>query len=105
MIDGVKIEMGGQEWIVPPINLKGIRKIQPLLPHLEKLKFDTDEGVNAVVQVVQVALSRNYPEVTAEQIEDMVDMDNLPKIVQAIMNVSGLVPKAMTGAPVQVDAP
>jgi hypothetical protein len=98
MIEGTTVMMGGQGWVIPPLNLKSVRKIQPLIPVLNAMDIASPEAVDAMVELVFIALQRNYPDVTKDQVEDMVDLGNLQGIVNAVMNVSGLGPKAMTGA-------
>lgn len=99
MIDGTPVKLGGTEYIVPPLNLKAVRLIQPLLPKLNSMNLQDPETIDAMVELVHVALKRNYPDLTKDAVEEIVDIGNLGPVVSAIMAVSGLVPKAVTGAP------
>lgn len=92
MIEGVKVMMGGKEWIVPALNLKQVRTLLPKIQDLpENAAEFRDDHIDGIVDVIHGALSRNYPEATREEVEDMVDLRNFQGIIMAIMAVSGLV--------------
>jgi hypothetical protein len=91
LIDGVEVSMGGRKWTVPPLNLKQIKKFEPILKGLGNL----DAGnvlaqSDGMLDVIHAAVARNYPEVTHEELEEMLDLGNLLPVVQAVMGVSGL---------------
>ncbi|HZT90207.1 MAG TPA: hypothetical protein VFA12_19730, partial [Stellaceae bacterium] len=93
MIPGVQIAMGGREWIVPPLTLGQMRR---LLPQIMRLKdFGAGLGgeeIEVIVELVTAALKRNYPDMTAEEVEELVDLGNARHVVQAILTGSGLRP-------------
>jgi hypothetical protein len=94
MIEGVKTNMGGIEWVVPPLNIRQIRTLGPKLAELGGLSAAaTAEQLDIIVEVVQRALTRNYPDVTIEQVEEMLDLGNANDIILAIMGLSGLASK------------
>ncbi len=98
MIPGIKISMGGDEWIVPPLTLGMMRR---LLPQIMRLK-DFGDGPEAaseggdeiavIVELVTVAMRRNYPDMTPQKVEELVDLGNARQVVQAILTGSGLTP-------------
>ena len=90
MIEGIKIKRGEAEYIIPPLSLGQVKKLYPII---EKMQNGTDtlEKFNAVVVVAQAALSRNYPEITAEAIEEIIDLGNIKSIIDAVMGISGFV--------------
>jgi hypothetical protein len=93
MIPGVKIGMGGSEWIVPPLTLGQMRR---LLPQVVRLKdFGADMGgeeIDVIVDLVTTAMRRNYPDMTPDRVEELVDLGNARAVVQAILTGSGLRP-------------
>lgn len=92
IIDGVKIKMAGTDYIVPPLSFKHLRKLQPKLTLLGNIiGVPSDEQMEAVTELVHAALSRNYPEMTPDSVEELIDLSNLSTIMNAIMGVSGLV--------------
>ena len=92
MIDGVVCRMGGHDWVVPPLNLRQVRSLQPLLEKLGGVSVSSGaEQIESIVRVVWTALARNYPDVTEDQVEQMLDLGNANPIVMAVMGISGLV--------------
>jgi hypothetical protein len=93
VIPGVKIGMGDAEWIVPPLTLGMMRR---LLPQVMRLKdFGADMGgdeIDVIVELVTAAMRRNYPDMTADRVEELVDLGNARHVVQAILFGSGLIP-------------
>ena len=92
--DGVPITVGGKTYIVPPLNFKRIKKLAPMLGRLNELpdnKIPTPEELGDFLQIVHLALTRNYPEMTMDEVEEMVDLGNLKFIMASVMGVSGFV--------------
>lgn len=87
MIEGIKVNMGGKDWIVPPLNLKALRRLGP---KLKTVGEGGEEAMGTIVETVHAALQRNYPDISIDEVEDMVDTSNMQDLMQAIMNSSGL---------------
>ena len=92
LLDGVTIKLGRRDFIIPPLNLKAVRKVEKLLPVLEGQAGEVS-FLDAATEVLTLAVQRNYPEITREEIEDMVDLGNLPRLIAAVMAASGFGPK------------
>lgn len=99
MADAVKFEgtavmMGGREFVAPPLSFGQIKRLKPVLEGLDAAQknggFNLD-AIDGMVQVVHMALSRNYPDLTTEEVEEMLDTANVMKVFAAIMGVSGFV--------------
>lgn len=94
LIDGFRLVLGEREFIVPPLTLRSLRLLAPKLrgiaslgqgvPEVDQLGFITD--------VVLEALRRNYPDVTADQVEEMIDTHNMTPVLASILSASGLEP-------------
>lgn len=101
MIEGTEIELGGQKWIVPALNFKRIKQLKPIMEKLTASAAGpsdiSDEAIDAAAQLVHLALSRNYPEVKIDDIEEWLDLRNFRDIVMAIVGQSGLVLKGAAG--------
>ncbi len=90
-IPGVLLQIGGRHFVVPPLNFRSLRQIQPKLSSLTSGGAVPDvEQLDSINEIVHLALSRNYPELTREELEDLIDLDNLRDLIGAIMGVSGL---------------
>lgn len=90
MIDGAKIKMGGVEYIVPALNLKRLRALSPKIDNLQAGRGTPDEQMDATVEIIHAALSRNYPSLSIETVEDGVDLSNVQSILMAVLGASGL---------------
>ena len=93
--DGTAIKIGDRTFVVPPLNLARIKRLRPDIEALSSMKLDammTDEQIESVVRILHSALSRNYPEITIDEVEDIIDLGNLIPVVQAMMRVSGFEP-------------
>lgn len=104
-IPGVRLNIGGTDYIVPALNFRILRQVQPRLHALTSMAaIPDDEQLNTVIDIVLMALQRNYPDMTRETLEEAVDLDNLKEIVAAIMGLSGLkkeLPDSKLGAPAE----
>ena len=93
MIKGIKMELGGTVYVVPPLSLGAIETMQDRIG-----KFTAGaslESVGTVIDALHSALSRNYPEMTREQVSDLVDLGDMQEVMEAIMDVGGLKRKSL----------
>lgn len=79
MIPGVKVRLGEEEFIIPPLTLGQLRN-----GIMDKMKRHDEcvakgEGVDAFLlrcEIVGEAVRRNYPEMTDEKLNEILDMRN-----------------------------
>ena len=86
-IDGLKVMIGGQEYIIPPLNFRQLKTLYPLIEQMQN-EQDIVKRMEAVVTLAHAALSRNY-EITIETVEEMIDLGNLKMLIDAVMGASG----------------
>lgn len=92
LIDGVSIKVGVKEYIVPALNFKHIRTLMPKIQELTNIDATmSEEQMDNVFTVIHAAISRNYPEINKEFLEENIDLNNVKPIMNAIMGQSGLV--------------
>lgn len=88
-IKGTEIEINGEKRICPPLNLRAIEQVQEKLKSFDaKSPFDQ---LPIVAEVAHLALVRNYPEITLDELKDGIDLGNMTEIMNAVMGVSNLV--------------
>lgn len=92
LIEGTPIKIGRREYVVPALNLKGVRRVQKLLPILEQPSHP--EFFDSALEMLVLAISRNYPDITREQLEEDVDLNSLDRLITATLGAFGFVPKA-----------
>lgn len=91
-VKGIRLLLGGRDWVVPPLNLAALEQLQEQLARFSG-GLDAD-SVALVLDATTAALRRNYPDITREQVAEMVDVANMAEVMEAVMDVSGLKRKA-----------
>lgn len=92
------------ERVVPPLNFRSLQQLQT---RLEQFSGRADPAsIDLVVDCLHHALARNYPaefpiqteggldSVGREKVRDMLDLENMMAVMEAVMDVSGLKRKA-----------
>jgi hypothetical protein len=91
MLPGVTITMGGRDWLVPPLTLGQLRRLMPTLRQLTEIGASMGETqISVLVEIVATALQRNYPEATADMVENLLDLGNASAVLNAVLTGSGL---------------
>lgn len=79
----------GTELVVPPLNLAAVEMLQERLMGFSG-GLDA-QSVALVIDATLMALQRNYPLLTREQVvQDLLDLGNMAEVMEAVMDVSGL---------------
>lgn len=90
LLEGVKVDLGGKSFIIPPLNMKSLRILGPKFTALQAalaggaMSLD-NETIDTLVDTIHSAMIRNYPSITRDEIEDLVDLGSLPQVFQAVM--------------------
>ena len=86
--------MGGQDWLVPPLTLGQLRRLIPKVRQLTEIGASMGEPqIGVIVEIVAAALQRNYPDVTMDNVEDLLDLGNAGAVLNAVLTGSGLKPR------------
>jgi len=79
--------------VIPPLSLGALEQL-----HERINAFDGDvsklENLTTVIEVAHAALRRNYPDMTREQVGDLIGLENMVEVYQACMDVGGAWRKA-----------
>ena len=104
MIDGQEVTLAGKVLIIPPLNLSGLKKIDAGLKTLNDPSISNFDKMDTMILAIKLAIHRNYPDMLDEEIEDIVDLQNMTEVFNAVMAVSGVkkvvgeqIPGALTG--------
>lgn len=90
--DGVPVKLAGREYLLPAIYIGPLRRLTKKLAAAEAAA-DQDAIFEASCEIVHASLSRNYPEITLEQLqESMITAANMQPLVRAAVGQSGLEP-------------
>jgi len=93
---GIAVQLGDEELVVPPIALGALEQLQSRLSGFTGDVTDISQ-IGLVLDVALAALKRNYPEMTRDQLADLIDVGNMMEVFEAVMDVSGLKRKAAQG--------
>lgn len=93
LIDGVVINLGGEDYTIPPLNFGQIKRLAKEIQDSSKIVDGpfSEDRLQAILIITLSALQRNYPDMTMEDLEEKLDVVNYVKVFQAIMGVSGFV--------------
>lgn len=91
---GVKMRIGKGEYIVPALSVRMVKRHQATLAAAAALRDrpPSDDEVDAMINVVLDALSRNYSELDRDAMQDEIDMRSLPDLLKAVTAQTGLEP-------------
>jgi hypothetical protein len=86
--------MGGQQWTVPPLTLGQLRSLMPKVQQLTEIGSQMGEKqIGILVEIVAAALQRNYPDISVEIVENLLDLGNAGAVLNAVLTGSGLRPR------------
>jgi len=98
---GIPVQLGDRTFVVPPLNFKSLQQFQDRLAGYKgELSNDT---LTLVIDVTKAALLRNYTEDQLPDLENELDVGNFQKVMEAVMDASGLKRKAVEAAAAQAD--
>ena len=87
---GEWVEIGDEFFKVAPMSFGRLKVVIPLLTDMRtKVGVQTD-AMDTMIQVVHIAVSRNYPGITSEEIGDKLDIRNAQEVVTRIVEISGM---------------
>ena len=93
-VKGVPVVLGGDTYIVPPIALGALEQLQERIASFTGDVTDLKQ-VATVIDAAHSALKRNYPDMTRDQVADVIDVGNMADVFEAVMDVSGLKRKGL----------
>jgi len=94
VIPGIMVSMGGQQWTVPPLTLGQLRRLMPKVQQLTEIGSQMGEKqIRILVEIVAAALQRNYPDISVEIVENLLDLGNAGAVLNAVLTGSGLRPR------------
>lgn len=89
--EGVAITVGGRTLVLPPLSFGYMRKNPNKLIGLATAK-DVTEIMGDMVEIAHAALRRNYPDMTVDEVDDLLDYNTSKVVFAALKRASGAVP-------------
>ncbi len=81
--------------IIPPLALGALEQMLDRINAVMEGEFNM-QGIGTVIDATHVALLRNYPDMTREDVANLVDLRNMREVLEAVMNASGMEAKAVS---------
>lgn len=94
MRDGVKVKIGDAEYVVPRLTVGSFKR-------LSAVGATTNEAnaTDVLLEQVAIVLRGNYPEITAEVLQEAVFADELLDVHRAVLAAAGVKKSAEGEAP------
>jgi hypothetical protein len=87
-VKGKTVNLNGADYVIPPLNLRALEQLQDKLTTFGGAPSLENMGI--VADIAHAALKRNYPDMTRDEVADLIDFGNMTEVMEAVMNVSGL---------------
>lgn len=89
---GVPVYMNGQNYYIPSLSTRDFRANYETLTAPATGDGGMVEAFDRYVPIILLAVNRNYPEITKEQLEDWLDIYTFKLAIGAVQNASGMTP-------------
>jgi len=77
---------------VPPLSLRDIQDMQEEVEGLKDMTERPTAGqLASVSRIILRALQRNYPNMTTDDLDGMLDLGNIYEVLSAVLQVSGYI--------------
>lgn len=87
---GEWITLGGEQYRIPPIAFRAVQELEEEVRGLAAMgQRPTPAQMGTVAKIVQSAMARNYPSITVEQVDEMLDLGNYQDVLSAVLSVTG----------------
>ncbi|MGO9622370.1 MAG: hypothetical protein ACLPT6_13320 [Desulfobaccales bacterium] len=90
MLDGVALQLGGNEYTLPPLNLAALEKYWPMIESWGEPPASLVQSLSEGAELLHAALLRNYPELTLAEVKEGLDLASFPAVLAQLLEVSGL---------------
>lgn len=87
-VKGIPKNLGGTDFVIPPLALGPLEQLQDRIAAFDGTL--NKESIAVVIDAAHAALKRNYPDITREDVAELVDVENMIEVFEAVMDVSGL---------------
>lgn len=96
---GQWITIGTEQYRIPPLAFLAVQELQDEVAGLAQMGArPTPDQMGTVAKIVQSAMARNYPEITTEEVNGMLDLGNYQAVLGAVLAVAGFTKEAGEGS-------
>ena len=89
-VAGIVVAADGRDWIVPPLALVQFKRLRPQISALSESQAGSDNQIDLLLEIVAAGMSRNYPDLSADELASLIDVGNADLFLTAVLAGSGL---------------
>jgi hypothetical protein len=95
LIDGVDLKLrDGREYRLPPLDVRTLRKFSKdgrlaTAMSIKRGGLPSGEQLDAVVSLLLAGFQANYPDLSEDEVEGLLDMGNLVPVMEALFAATG----------------
>lgn len=97
-VKGIPITLAGVPYVVPPLSLGALEQLQERLSGFDASAIDRGQidtrQMSVIIDAAHAALKRNYPALERAALAELIGLENMLEVFEAVMDVSGLKRKA-----------
>lgn len=90
-IPGKELTIGGKALVFAPLNAAAAKQYRD---QIRQVFVGSQPDIELVAKLAYESLSRNYEDMTLEEVENLIDYGNMFDVWEAVLNLSGLVVQA-----------
>jgi hypothetical protein len=95
-VKGIPFAFNNEETlIIPPIAIGPLHQLQSGIAEFNGNAMDLKQ-LGTVIDVAHAALQRNYPNLSREEVGNLVDVSNMAEVFECAMDMSGMKRKALS---------
>jgi hypothetical protein len=91
LVPGKELSLGGRMYVIAPLNAAAVKQYRD---EIKDVFVGGLPDIGLVAKMALASLQRNYPGMTLEMVEQMIDYQNYFDVWEALLNLSGLVAQA-----------
>ena len=84
------IILQGKQFSLSPLNLGDLRRLEPALLGLEQRAQSGFSAMLSLVPVIHASLRKLHCELTPEELEEIIDLNVFPELLDRVLEISGL---------------
>ncbi len=83
-----------QTLVIPPIAIGYLEQLQERVSLVNGNTLDPEQ-ISTIIDTLYIALRRNYPDMTREDVADLVDLGTMTEAFECAMDISGMKRKGL----------
>jgi len=86
----IPVLLRDREFTLSPLTLGDLRRLESALLGAEQRVANSFSSMLALVPVIHASISKLHPEIALEELEELLDLNSFPEILDRVLEVSGL---------------